>query len=123
MSSIRPEEITSLLKQEIAGYESELKLEDRGTVIQVGDGIARVFGLDNCLAAEMLEFPHGVTGMALNLEEDSVGVVLLGESQLVKEGDPVKRTGNVLQVPVGEALLGRVIDPLGNPLDGKGPIV
>jgi F-type H+-transporting ATPase subunit alpha len=123
MSSIRPEEITSLLKQEIAGYESELKLEDRGTVIQVGDGIARVFGLDNCLAAEMLEFPHGVTGMALNLEEDSVGVVLLGESQLVKEGDPVKRTGNVLQVPVGEALLGRVINPLGEPLDGKGPIV
>jgi F-type H+-transporting ATPase subunit alpha len=123
MSAIRPEEITSLLKQEIASYESELHLEDRGTVIQVGDGIARVFGLDNCLASEMLEFPHGVTGMALNLEEDSVGVVLLGESQLVKEGDPVKRTGKVLQVPVGEALLGRVINPLGEPLDGKGPIV
>jgi F-type H+-transporting ATPase subunit alpha len=123
MSAIRPEEITSILKEEIANYESELKLEDRGTVIQVGDGIARVFGLENCLASEMLEFPGGVTGMALNLEEDSVGVVLLGDSTAVKEGDSVRRTGKVLSVPVGEALLGRVVNPLGEPLDGKGPIV
>jgi F-type H+/Na+-transporting ATPase subunit alpha len=122
MSAIRPEEVTALLKQEIEQYESELKLEDRGTVIQVGDGIARVFGLDNCLAAEMLEFPGGVMGIALNLEEESVGVVLLGDTTKVKEGDYVKRTGRVLQVPVGKAVIGRVIDPLGQPLDGKGPI-
>src|SRR5439155_18624524 len=94
-----------------------------GTVIQVGDGIARVFGLANCLASEMLEFPGGIMGMALNLEEESVGVVLLGDSAGVKEGDTVKRTGKVLSVPVGKALLGRVINPLGEPLDGKGPIV
>jgi len=122
MSAIRPEEVTALLKQEIESYESELQLEDRGTVIQVGDGIARVFGLNNCMAAEMLEFPGGVMGMALNLEEESVGVVLLGETSEVKEGDYVKRTGKVLQVPVGEAVIGRVINPLGQPLDGKGPV-
>ena len=123
MSAIRPEEVTTLLKQEIESYDSELRLEDQGTVIQVGDGIARVFGLTNCLAAEMLEFPGGVMGMALNLEEESVGAVLLGDTTLVKEGDPVKRTGRVLQVPVGPALLGRVVNPLGQPVDGKGPIV
>ncbi|MCH7471477.1 F0F1 ATP synthase subunit alpha [bacterium] len=122
MSAIRPEEVTSLLKQEIESYESELELEDTGTVIQVGDGIARVFGLSGCMAAEMLEFPGEVMGMALNLEEDSVGVVLLGETSAVKEGDYVKRTGRVLQVPVGEAVIGRVINPLGQPLDGKGPV-
>ena len=122
MSAIRPEEVTALLKQEIEQYESQLKLEDRGTVIQVGDGIARVFGLDNCLAAEMLEFPGGVMGIALNLEEESVGVVLLGETAEVKEGDYVRRTGKVLQVPVGPAVIGRVINPLGQPLDGKGPV-
>ncbi|HES57949.1 MAG TPA: F0F1 ATP synthase subunit alpha, partial [Firmicutes bacterium] len=122
MSSIRPEEVTALLKQQIESYESELQLEDRGTVIQVGDGIARIFGLENCLASEMLEFPGGVMGMALNLEEESVGVVLLGEGELIKEGDYVKRTGRVLQVPVGEATVGRVVNPLGQPIDGKGPI-
>jgi F-type H+-transporting ATPase subunit alpha len=122
MSAIRPEEVTALLKQEIESYASELQLEDRGTVIQVGDGIARVYGLDNCLAAEMLEFPGGVMGMALNLEEDSVGVVLLGDTTAVKEGDYVKRTGKVLSVPVGEAVVGRVVNPLGQPLDGKGPV-
>ena len=122
MSTIRPEEVTALLKQEIEQYESQLKLEDRGTVIQVGDGIARVFGLDNCLAAEMLEFPGGVMGIALNLEEESVGVVLLGETSEVKEGDYVRRTGRVLQVPVGPAVIGRVVNPLGQPLDGKGPV-
>jgi len=122
MSSIRPEEVTALLKKEIESYDSELKLEDRGTVIQVGDGIARVYGLEKCLSTEMLEFPGGVMGMALNLEEDSVGVVLLGETSAVKEGDYVKRTGKVLQVPVGDAVVGRVINPLGQPLDGKGPV-
>jgi F-type H+-transporting ATPase subunit alpha len=122
MSAIRSEEVASLLKQEIEGYESELRLEDRGTVIQVGDGIARVFGISNCMSAEMLEFPGGVMGMALNLEEESVGVVLLGDFTQVKEGDYVRRTGRVLQVPVGEAVIGRVINPLGQPLDGKGPV-
>lgn len=122
MSAIRPEEVTALLKKEIESYDSELKLEDRGTVIQVGDGIARVYGLSNCMSAEMLEFPGGVMGIALNLEEDSVGVVLLGETTEVKEGDYVKRTGRVLQVPVGNAVVGRVISPLGEPLDGKGPV-
>jgi F-type H+-transporting ATPase subunit alpha len=122
MSAIRPEEVTALLKKEIESYDSELKLEDRGTVIQVGDGIARVYGLSNCMSTEMLEFPGGVMGIALNLEEDSVGVVLLGETSEVKEGDYVNRTGRVLQVPVGNALVGRVISPLGEPLDGKGPV-
>ncbi len=123
MSAIRPEEVTALLKKQIESYEGRLELEDQGTVVQVGDGIARVFGLSNCLASEMLEFPGGVMGMALNLEEESVGVVLLGDDSGVKEGDPVKRTGKVLQVPVGKAMLGRVVNPLGQPIDGKGPIV
>jgi F-type H+-transporting ATPase subunit alpha len=123
MSAIRPEEVTALLKKQIESYEGRLELEDQGTVIQVGDGIARVFGLSNCLSSEMLEFPGGVMGMALNLEEESVGVVLLGLDWGVKEGDPVKRTGKVLQVPVGKAMLGRVVNPLGQPIDGKGPIV
>lgn len=122
MSAIRAEEIVSILKDQIKDYASELQLEDRGTVIQVGDGIARVFGLANCMAAEMLEFPGGVMGMALNLEEESVGVVLLGDFTKVKEGDYVRRTGRVLQVPVGDAVIGRVINPLGQPLDGKGPV-
>src|SRR5690606_17140006 len=121
MSAIRPEEVTALLKKQIESYEGRLELEDQGTVVQVGDGIARVFGLSNCLSSEMLEFPGGVMGMALNLEEESVGVVLLGDDSGVKEGDPVKRTGKVLQVPVGKAMLGRVVNPLGQPIDGKGP--
>jgi F-type H+/Na+-transporting ATPase subunit alpha len=122
MSAIRAEEIVSILKDQIKEYSSELQLEDRGTVIQVGDGIARVFGLANCMAAEMLEFPGGVMGMALNLETESVGVVLLGDFTKVKEGDYVRRTGRVLQVPVGDAVIGRVINPLGQPLDGKGTV-
>jgi F-type H+/Na+-transporting ATPase subunit alpha len=122
MSAIRAEEIVSILKDQIKDYASELQLEDRGTVIQVGDGIARVFGLANCMSAEMLEFPGEVMGMALNLEEESVGVVLLGDFTQVKEGDYVRRTGRVLQVPVGDAVIGRVINPLGQPLDGKGPV-
>ncbi len=119
---LRPDEITKVLRAQIEQYEGVVEADEVGTVLQVGDGIARVHGLPSALALEMLELPHGVTGLALNLEEDNVGVVLLGEDVLIKEGDPVKRTGKVIQVPVGEALLGRVVDPLGVPLDGRGPI-
>jgi F-type H+-transporting ATPase subunit alpha len=119
---LRPEEIASVLKAQIEGYQAEVEVEEVGTVLEVGDGIARIYGLRNCVAMEMLELPHDVIGLALNLEEDNVGAVLLGEDTLIKEGDLVKRTGRVLQVPVGEALVGRVVDPLGRPLDDKGPI-
>lgn len=119
---LRPEEITAVLKSQIRDYEAEVDVQEVGTVIQVGDGIARIHGLENAVASEMLELPHGVMGLVLNLEEDSVGAVLLGEDTLIKEGDLVKRTGRILQVPVGEALIGRVVDPLGKPLDDKGPI-
>ena len=119
---LRPEEITSILKQRIEQYDVETDLSEVGTVLQVGDGIARVYGLENCVALERLEFEHGVVGIAFNLEEDNVGVALFGEWQHVKEGEPVRRTGAVMDVPVGEGLLGRVLDPLGNPLDGQGPI-
>ncbi|MBO8165555.1 MAG: F0F1 ATP synthase subunit alpha [Brevibacillus sp.] len=122
MSAIRPEEISSLLKERIANYKAEIEVVDVGTVIQVGDGIARVHGLEKAMAGELLEFQNGVMGMALNLEEDNVGVVILGPYQDIKEGDTVKRTGRIMEVPVGEALLGRVVNPLGQPLDGMGPI-
>jgi F-type H+-transporting ATPase subunit alpha len=120
---LRPDEIASILKSQIEGFEETADVEEVGTVIQIGDGIARVYGLDNAVSLEQLEFPHGVTGLALNLEESNVAAVLFGPWSLIKEGDTVRRTGSVLSVPVGEALLGRVIDPLGNPIDGKGPIV
>ena len=119
---LRPEEITSILKERIEHYDVETDLAEVGTVLQVGDGIARLYGLENCVALEMLELEHGVVGLAFNLEEDDVGAALFGEWQHVKEGEPVKRTGRVASVPVGEALLGRVVDPLGNPLDGGGPL-
>jgi F-type H+/Na+-transporting ATPase subunit alpha len=119
---LRPEEITSILKERIEHYDVETDLAEVGTVLQVGDGIARIYGLENCVALEMLELEHGVVGLAFNLEEDDVGAALFGEWQHVKEGEPVKRTGKVASVPVGEALLGRVVDPLGNPLDGGGPL-
>jgi F-type H+-transporting ATPase subunit alpha len=119
---LRPDEITRVLREQIEHYEGGVEVEEVGTVLQVGDGIARVHGLASCVALEMLELPHDVTGLALNLEEDNVGVVLLGEDVLIKEGDPVRRTGKVIQVPVGEALLGRVVDALGAPLDDRGPI-
>jgi F-type H+-transporting ATPase subunit alpha len=119
---LRPEEITSILKQRIEQYEVQTDLSEVGTVLQVGDGIARVHGLENCVALEMLDFEHGVTGFAFNLEEDNVGAALVGEWEQIKEGEPVRRTGQVASIPVGEALLGRVVDPLGNPLDGGGPI-
>jgi F-type H+/Na+-transporting ATPase subunit alpha len=119
---LRPEEITSILKERIEHYDVETDLAEVGTVLQVGDGIARIYGLENAVAQEMLELEHDVVGLAFNLEEDDVGAALFGEWQHVKEGEPVKRTGRVASVPVGEALLGRVVDPLGNPLDGGGPI-
>jgi F-type H+/Na+-transporting ATPase subunit alpha len=119
---LRPDEITSILKERIERYDVETDLAEVGTVLQIGDGIARVYGLENCVAMEMLELEHDVVGLAFNLEEDDVGAALFGEWEHVKEGEPVRRTGKVASVPVGEALLGRVVDPLGNPLDGQGPI-
>ncbi|MBA3375843.1 MAG: F0F1 ATP synthase subunit alpha, partial [Actinobacteria bacterium] len=119
---LRPEEITSILKDRIKEFDVETDLSEVGTVLQVGDGIARIHGLENCIALERLELEHGVVGIAFNLEEDNVGTALFGEWHHVKEGEPVRRTGEVMSVPVGEGLLGRVVDPLGNPLDGLGPI-
>ncbi len=119
---LRPEEITSILKDRIKEFDVETDLSEVGTVLQVGDGIARIHGLENCIALERLELEHGVVGIAFNLEEDNVGAALFGEWQNVSEGEPVRRTGEVMSVPVGEGLLGRVVDPLGNPLDGLGPI-
>ncbi len=119
---IRPEEITSIIKKQIEGFEKSIDVSEVGEVIQVGDGIARVFGLENVMASELVEFPGGVFGMALNLEEDNVGVILFGSDREIKEGDVARRTGRIMQVPVGEELLGRVVNPLGQPLDGKGPV-
>ncbi|MBU3675172.1 MAG: F0F1 ATP synthase subunit alpha [Solirubrobacteraceae bacterium] len=121
---IKPDEITSILKSRIEGLDAgSAELTEVGTVLSVGDGIARIYGLENCQSLEMLELPHGVTGLALNLEADNVGAVLFGPWEQIVEGDTVKRTGKLLEVPVGDALLGRIVDPLGNPLDGKGAIV
>ncbi|MDG2083686.1 MAG: F0F1 ATP synthase subunit alpha [Planctomycetota bacterium] len=119
---INADEISSVLKKEIENYQSDLAVDEVGTVLEVGDGIARIYGISNCMAGEMLEFANGANGLAFNLEENSIGAVILGDFSTLKEGDAVKRTGTVMQVPCGEALLGRVVDPLGNPLDGKGPI-
>jgi F-type H+-transporting ATPase subunit alpha len=119
---LRPEEITSILRQRIEQYDVETDLAEVGTVLQIGDGIARIYGLENAVSMEMLEFEHGVVGLAFNLEEDQVGAALFGEWEHISEGEPVRRSGRVASVPVGEALLGRVVDPLGNPLDGRGPI-
>jgi F-type H+-transporting ATPase subunit alpha len=119
---IKTEEITSLLKQQLQKYQVELDVSEVGEVLMVGDGVARVSGLENVMSAELVELPNGVFGMALNLEEDNVGLVLFGDSRLVKEGDLAKRTGRVVEVPVGPEMLGRVVNPLGQPIDGKGPI-
>ena len=119
---IRAEEISSIIQKQIAGYDAEIDVQEVGTVISVGDGIARIYGLERCMAQELLEFPNGVFGLAFNLEEDNVGAVLLGETTEVREGDTVKRTRRIIQVPVGEALIGRVVNPLGEPLDGKGVV-
>ncbi|HUH82043.1 MAG TPA: F0F1 ATP synthase subunit alpha [Solirubrobacteraceae bacterium] len=120
---INPDEITSILKSRIEGLDSgRAELTEVGTVLSVADGIARLHGLENCMSFEMLELPHGVTGLALNLESDNVGAVLFGEWEHVSEGDTVRRTGELLEIPVGDELLGRIVDPLGRPLDGKGPV-
>src|SRR5437879_12351835 len=120
---INPDEITSILKSRIEGLDAgSAELTEVGTVLSVADGIARLHGLENCMSFEMLELPHGVTGLALNLESDNVGAVLFGEWERISEGDTVKRTGQLLDIPVGEVTLGRIVDPLGRPLDGKGPI-
>jgi F-type H+-transporting ATPase subunit alpha len=123
MASIRADEITKILRAQIANYDQSVAVDEVGTVISVGDGIARVHGLEKVMAGEMLEFPHDVFGIALNLEEDQVGTVLLGEYTAIEEGDTVKRTRSIMSAPVGDALVGRVVNPLGVPLDGKGPIV
>ena len=119
---MKPEEITAIIKKQIEDYNVEMNVDDVGTVLEVGDGIAHIYGLDKAMSGELLELPHGVYGMALNLEEDNVGAVLLGDDALIKEGDTVRRTGRVMRVPVGEAMIGRVVNPLGMPIDGKGEI-
>ena len=119
---IKAEEISKIIRDQIGSFAVDVDVAEVGSIISLGDGIARVHGIENAMAGEMLEFPHGVFGIALNLEEESVGAVLLGEFKEIKEGDTVKRTGRIISVPVGEALLGRVVNALGQPLDGKGPI-
>src|SRR6202049_4369490 len=122
MAQIQADAIARVLRGEIEHYEKAVNVSETGSVISVGDGIARIYGLDRVMAGEMVEFPHGVTGIALNLEEDQVGTVLLGEYQEIMEGDEVRRTGKIMSVPVGEAMVGRVVNALGQPIDGKGPI-
>src|SRR6185503_16111028 len=119
---IKAEEISKIIREQIGSFAVDVDVAEVGSIISIGDGIARVHGIDNAMAGEMLEFPHGVFGIALNLEEESVGAVLLGEFQDIKEGDLVKRTGRIISVPVGDEMLGRVVNALGQPLDGKGPI-
>ena len=120
--NLRPEEISSVIKEQILRYADKLEVTDVGTVIQVADGIARIHGLENAMQGELLEFPGEVYGMVLNLEEDNVGAVLLGDQKNINEGDTVKTTGRVVEVPVGDAMIGRVVNALGQPIDGKGPI-
>src|SRR5436309_4246296 len=119
---IRAAEISDIIRDQIERYEKQLEVRETGMVLSAGDGIARIYGLDKAAAGELVEFPHGIYGIVLNLEEDNVGVAILGEQQAIKEGDEVRRTGRIAAVPVGEALLGRVVNALGQPVDGKGPI-
>ena len=121
MAEVRPAEVSAILRQQLAGFKSVAELEEVGTVLEVGDGIARIYGLNNVQSGELIEFENGLKGIVLNLEEDNVGAVLLGSSSEIKEGDTVKRTGKIASIKVGEGLLGRVVDSLGNPIDGKGP--
>jgi len=123
MAEINPAEVSAILKQQLANFDTQNDIQEVGTVLQVGDGIARVYGLENVQYGELVKFESGIEGMVLNLEEDNVGVALLGQSNSVKEGNTVRRTRNIASIKVGEGLLGRVVDTLGNPLDGKGPIV
>ena len=122
MAQIKADEITKLIREQIENYETKISVDETGTILTLGDGIARVYGLDKVMAGELLSFPHGVAGIAMNLEEDQVGVVLLGEYTEIKEGDEVKRTGRIMSVPVGDAMIGRVVNSLGQPIDDKGPI-
>src|SRR5512135_437340 len=119
---IRAAEISDVIKQQIADYNRELEVRETGVVLSCGDGIARIYGLDKAAAGELLQFPHDISGMVLNLEEDNVGAAIFGEPYAIGEGDEVRRTGRIAEVPVGDALLGRVVDALGQPMDGKGPI-
>src|SRR5262245_21373374 len=119
---IKADEISKIIREQIEGYRADVEVSEVGTVVSVGDGIARVYGLENAMAGELLEFPHGVMGLALNLEESQVGVVLLGDYTEIREGHQVKRTRRIMEVPVGEALVGRVVNALAQPIDGKGPI-
>ena len=122
MAQIKADEITKLIREQIDNYETKIAVDEVGTVMSIGDGIARVYGLDKVMAGELLSFPHNVSGLAMNLEEDQVGVVLLGEYTQVEEGDEVKRTGRIMSVPVGDAMIGRVVNGLGVPIDDKGPV-
>src|SRR6201985_1915753 len=122
MAQIRADEITTLLRQEIENYEGAIDVSEVGSGISVGDGIARIHGLEKVMAGELIEFPHDVAGIAMNLEEDQVGAVLLGDYTEIKEGDEVRRTGRIMSVPVGDEMIGRVVNALGAPIDGKGPI-
>src|SRR5579884_1683522 len=122
MAQIKADEITKLIREQIENYESKIAVDEVGTVITLGDGIARVHGLDKVMAGELIEFPHNVAGIAMNLEEDQVGAVLLGDYTEIREGDEVKRTGKIMSVPVGDALIGRVVNALGQAIDDKGPI-
>ncbi|MBU0696835.1 MAG: F0F1 ATP synthase subunit alpha, partial [Bacteroidetes bacterium] len=122
MVEVRPDEVSAILRQQLSGFKSETELEEVGTVLQVGDGIARVYGLTKVQAGELVEFESGLQGIVLNLEEDNVGVVLLGQSDEIKEGDTIKRTKRIASINVGEGMLGRVVNTLGAPIDGKGPI-
>ena len=119
---IRAEEISEIIRGQIKDYEKKVEVSETGTVLSVGDGVARVYGVEKAMAMEMLEFPGGIFGLCLNLEEDNVGVAIMGDDSKIKEGDTVKRTGRIAEIPVGDAVLGRVIDAVGNPIDGKGPI-
>src|SRR5512144_571023 len=119
---IRAEEISEIIRKQIKEYGKEVEVAETGTIISIGDGIARIHGLDKAMAGELLEFPGGVSGMCLNLEEDNVGAAILGDFEHIKEGDTVKRTGRIVEVPVGDALVGRVVNAIGEPIDGKGPI-
>ena len=122
MADVKPAEISAILRQQLSGFASEAQLEEVGTVLQVGDGIARAYGMQNAQSGELVEFETGLRGIVLNLEEDNVGIVLLGAAEGIKEGSTVKRTGVIASIEVGEGMLGRVVDTLGNPIDGKGPI-
>src|SRR3954451_4104234 len=123
MAHIRADEITTILRQEIENYERAIDVSEVGSVISMGDGIARIHGLEKVMAGELIQFPHDVAGIAMNLEEDQVGAVLLGEFAEIKEGDEVRRTGRIMSVPVGDAMIGRVVNALVQPIDGKGPIL